>query len=350
MVKHPPIGLIVIGRNEGDRLRKCLTSCVGKADSVVYVDSGSTDGSVEVARQMGVDVVELDSSILFSAARARNEGYQWLKSANPNIELVQFVDGDCELFQDWLQTGANALVTNGGVAIVCGRLRERYPETSLYNRICDIEWNRLPGEVDACGGIFMMRVSVFHEVGGFNPSIISGEEPELCLRIRRMGWKVLRLPQNMAWHDAAMVRFSQWWHRSVRSGHGYAEGMARYGQNAERYYFKESISIWVWAAVLPVVILCGAWPTNGLSLFLLILYPFKLWRIARWAAHLNDRVGDRWIFSSHCLLAKWPELWGQIKYWLNHFRGRQPAIIEHKISTESGNKSSVKNSSAIGQL
>ena len=65
------IGVIAIGRNEGERLRRCLDSVVGKGFSVVYVDSNSTDGSVDFARSVGAEVVELDMSLPFSAARAQ---------------------------------------------------------------------------------------------------------------------------------------------------------------------------------------------------------------------------------------------------------------------------------------
>ena len=39
-------GAVVIGRNEGVRLRRCLLSLRAGVDYVVYVDSGSTDNSL----------------------------------------------------------------------------------------------------------------------------------------------------------------------------------------------------------------------------------------------------------------------------------------------------------------
>src|SRR3990170_3982962 len=94
------LGIVAIGRNEGERLRACLRSVVGDNRVVVYVDSGSTDGSVEMARSMGAEVVELDLATPFTAARARNEGFHRLEQLNPNVAFVQFVDGDCEVVAD----------------------------------------------------------------------------------------------------------------------------------------------------------------------------------------------------------------------------------------------------------
>jgi len=72
-------------------------------------------------------------------------------------------------------------------------------------------------------------LEAFQAVGGFDPDIIAAEDDELCLRIRTQGWSIVRLDSDMATHDMAMTRFRQWWRRSVRTGHAYAEGAARRG-------------------------------------------------------------------------------------------------------------------------
>src|SRR5262249_30270274 len=160
---------------------------------IVYVDSGSTDDSVAFARSRGVEVVELDMSIPFTAARARNEGLDRLLKVDPEVHFVQFVDGDCEVQQGWLQKAEQTLQSETAVAVVCGRRRERFPQSSIYNRLCDMEWDTPIGEAGACGGDAMMRVPALRQVGGYRASLIAGEEPELCTRLRGAGWKVLRL-------------------------------------------------------------------------------------------------------------------------------------------------------------
>ncbi|MCA1993210.1 MAG: glycosyltransferase, partial [Coleofasciculus sp. S288] len=238
------VGLVIIGRNEGQQLRQCLLSVIGKVARIVYVDSGSTDGSVEMAQSLGVDVVKLDPSTPFTAARARNEGFAHLLQANAKIEFVQFVDGDCEVVEGWFERAQRELETQPNIAVVCGRRRERFPELSIYNQLCDIEWDTPVGEAKACGGDSMMRVEAFQQVGGFNPTLIAGEEPELCVRLRQKGWKILRLDAEMTLHDAQMTHFSQWWKRTLRAGHAYAEGAWLHGRSSERHWVKESRSIW----------------------------------------------------------------------------------------------------------
>ena len=183
---HDPsrIGIIVIGRNEGERLRRCLASVAGQGHAVVYVDSGSTDGSVDLAIGVGAAVVTLDRERPFTAARARNAGVERLRDLAPEADRVQFIDGDCELANGWLAKAVAALDAEPTLAVVYGRLRERHPEASVYNRLCDIEWNTPVGPADSSGGIAMMRVQDFESVGGFNPELIAGEEPDLCLRLR----------------------------------------------------------------------------------------------------------------------------------------------------------------------
>ena len=192
------IGIVVIGRNEGERLRRCLESARLLAPSTVYVDSGSSDASVTLAETMGVTVVRLDMTLPFTAARARNAGFKRLQQVLPHLRCVQFIDGDCELIEGWLETADDFLDQHPGVAVVCGRLRERFPERSVYNRLCDIEWDRPTGETDACGGIFMTRPALFASLGGFREDLVAGEEPELCQRLRAQSWKVWRLARPIA--------------------------------------------------------------------------------------------------------------------------------------------------------
>ncbi len=218
------IGVVVIGRNEGQRLEHCLRSLLKGTDKVMYVDSGSTDGSLHLARSLGVEVLALDLGTPFTAARARNEGFFALQRRLPSMQLVQFVDGDCEVDSGWLPAAQAFLDDHPDVAVVCGRRRERFPQRSVYNLLCDLEWDTPIGEAKACGGDALMRVDAFAAVGGFRPELIAGEEPELCVRLRAKGWKVWRLDAEMTLHDAAMTRFSQWWRRSLRAGHAYAEG------------------------------------------------------------------------------------------------------------------------------
>jgi GT2 family glycosyltransferase len=318
-------GVVVIGRNEGERLVHCLRSVAG-AGPVVYVDSGSSDGSVALARSEGCRVVELDASLPFSAARARNEGLRVLLAEDPATELVQFVDGDCEVQPEWLATAGRALSASPGAAVVCGRRRERHPERSLYNRLCDLEWDTPLGEARACGGDFLARAAALDQVGGFDPAVVAGEEPELCLRLRRAGWKILRIHAEMTLHDAAITRFGQWWQRMLRSGHAYAQASALHG----RFCLRENVSIVFWAALWPLLALGLAAPSRGASLALLLAYPLQIVRIARRERPRVARPADAWLYACFCVLGKWAQLLGQAKYLLARLRGRGPRLIEYK--------------------
>ncbi len=324
------IGLVVIGRNEGERLRQCLLSVIKNVARVVYVDSGSTDDSVEIAHSLGVEVIGLDLSKPFTAARARNAGYIYLKHLEPNLKFVQFVDGDCEVVGGWLDYAQGELEANPNVAVVCGRRRERFPETSIYNRLCDIEWDTPVGEASACGGDAMMRTEAFEQVGGFNPTLIAGEEPELCLRLRQRGWKIFRLDAEMTWHDAQMTRFSQCWKRFLRAGHAYAEGAWLHGQTPERHWVKESRSIWFWGLLLPLLVFAIAWLTNGLSLLLLLGYPLMTYRIYRHKSQTGLSSTDALLYSLSCMIGKFPQVQGQIQFHLNRLLGQRSNLVEYK--------------------
>ena len=142
---------------------------------MVYVDSASTDGSTDLARSLGVEVVNLDMSIYFSVARARNEGFERLLKIAPNVKYVQFIDGDCEMLPGFVDAARQTLDERDDVALVTGRRRERYPERSTFNAMADIEWNTPLGETKTSIGDCMIRVSAFKQVGGFDGTVAAGE-------------------------------------------------------------------------------------------------------------------------------------------------------------------------------
>lgn len=320
------LGIVVIGRNEGDRLKVCLDSVIQYSRNIVYVDSGSTDGSVDTAKIRGVEVVNLDLDIPFTAARARNEGFKRLVELNPDITLVQFVDGDCEIVEGWLEQASEYLTQHSDIAVVCGRRRERYPERSIFNMLCDIEWNLGSGEIKGCGGDAIYRVDIFKDVGGFNPDLIAGEEPDLCLRIRMKKLKIWCLDIEMTLHDANITRFSQWWKRSVRSGYAYALGADIHGAKPERHWVKEINRIRLWGLYLPVGLLILGF-VNYLFFYGFLIYVLKVIRLA---FKYNESIAKNWSYAFFLTVAKFAEAQGQINYLWDKLINNKRKIIEYK--------------------
>ena len=321
------VGIVAIGRNEGERLRACLQSVIQRAALVVYVDSGSTDGSAAVARDSGSEVVELDMRIPFTAARARNEGFKRMRHLAPDLSYVHFVDGDCEVVGVWIETAAAFLDAHHDVAVACGRRRERYPTQSIYNHLCNIEWDTPVGETSACGGDALMRVDAFEQVGGYQADLIAGEEPELCVRLRAAGWRVWRLDADMTLHDAAMTRFGQWWRRTVRNGYAFAQGAYLHGASPGRHYVWESLRAWVWGVWLPLGCLLSGLTFGGWGWALLMIYPIQM---LRQTLRNSGPLRDRALLALFQLLARFPEGWGQIIFMRDLLLGRQARLIEYK--------------------
>lgn len=331
-VLETSVGIVVIGRNEGPRLIACLAGLARSGQEmgrVVYVDSGSTDGSVAAAEASGARVLRLDMSVPFTAARARNSGWRALLEGEAKPDYVQFVDGDCELAAGWLGVAAAELAKRPDVVAVAGRLRERYPERSIYNRLCDMEWDVPAGEVAACGGIVMMRGAALVATGGFNDSLIAGEEPELCLRLRRAGGKVVRLQDEMALHDAAMMRFSQWWTRAVRSGFACAAGRSLHGSGPELYCVAECQRILRWGLWLPAVAIILAVPTIGISISLTVmLYAGQTLRLAIRERRRGARNAG--LYAAFNTIGKFAEVIGILRFRREQRSGRHGGLIEYK--------------------
>lgn len=324
----PVIDAIVIGRNEGQRLIECLLSLqAAGVRRLIYVDSGSGDGSPEAALTHGAEVVALDMTRPFTAARARNAGLARITAFPQQPDFVQLVDGDCTVQRGWITAARDFLLATPGAVVVCGRRRERFPHASVYNRLCDAEWDTPIGEAAACGGDALMRLGPLLAVGGYREDLIAGEEPELCLRLRRAGGQIWRIDQEMTLHDAAMTRLSQWWKRSRRAGHAFAEGAALHGAGPERHWVAETRRALLWGALLPALILLAAAILPALSLVLLLIYPAQVTRLAARGGISRRHAWESAFFS---VLGKFAEAQGVMSYWLNRLRGRGTALIEYK--------------------
>jgi GT2 family glycosyltransferase len=321
------LGVVVIGRNEGQRLVDCIASIQAAAACVlVYVDSGSSDQSIEVAKRAGATTVVLDPGQAFTAARARNEGFRAIRSVAPDARFVQFVDGDCVLDPGWLAKAIGFMEKHDDVAVACGRRRERYPSASIYNQLCDLEWNTPIGEAAACGGDCLARITAFEEVGGFVSRIMAGEEPELCVRLRERGWKIWRLDAEMTLHDAAMNRFHQWWIRSIRSGYGFAEVVRLHKSSPFRIWSRAVPSALVWGAIMPAsILLAGAF--RSYFLLLLLIYPLQVCSIA---IRRGLRLPAAWPYAVLAVLGKFAQAWGITRFYWGLLRGRAGPLIEYK--------------------
>ncbi len=326
--KEVRTGVVVIGRNEGERLVSCLNSLILQSNQIVYVDSNSTDQSVTMAKSKGVEVVMLDISKPFTAARARNEGLKRLLEVHPQVEYVQFVDGDCEVNATWIDKAVAFLDQNSKVAVVCGRRRERYPDRSIFNKMCDVEWDTPIGEAKACGGDAMFRVTPLAAHGGYNPTLIAGEEPDLCVRLRASGWKIWRIDAEMTLHDAAILHFAQWWKRSMRTGYAFAQGVDLHGHPPERHWVAESRRAFIWGGILPLLMIGFLVVCPLISLGFLLIYSMQLCRLG--LSYKKSNVERPLGMAFYLVLGKLPEFLGQIKFLKGLVTQKSSALIEYK--------------------
>ncbi len=332
------LGIIVIGRNEGVRLQLCFESLLRFALPTIYVDSHSSDASVSLARGQGVSVLELDPSKPMSAARARREGFRKLLDEHPQLEFVFFVDGDCQVDSDWPAHATEFLLQHDDVAAVCGRRREQYPEQSVYNRLCDYEWDTPLGEAQAVGGDAIYRGSAYREAGEFNPSVPAGEEPELCKRLRDRGWKIWRLDTEMTLHNAAITQFGQWWKRQLRTGYA--------GFDVERRFqlglFDRNLkSACFWGLGLP---LAAIFSTLVLACFVSYEWAFGCFAAATLAILLQTlRIAQRsksqnltWKhslqFGFFTMTSKVPIALGVVRQVLETALGKKARLVEYKTA------------------
>ncbi len=325
MTAATTVAAVAIGRNEGGRLRDCLLSLKAQADRVVYVDSGSSDGSPALARALGVEVVELDRAMPFSAARGRNAGVEALRR-DGLPDLVQFVDGDCVLEPGWIEAGVQALADDPNLALVTGWRTEERPDANAFHAMAEIEWRRPAGEILASGGDMLVRMTAFEEVDGFDPLVVASEDEEFTIRLRKAGHGTLRLPVVMTRHDIGMTRFGQWWRRHLRSGQGFAE----VGGMHPPHFASERYRALLWGAFLPLAGLAGIWLLWWWDVLLVAaLYMGSGLRILRWLRRegLSPAMAVR--VAALFIIVKLPQFLGMVRFYLRGGRRASARIIEY---------------------
>ena len=323
------LGVVVIGRNEGQRLRRCLAS-LDSSLATVYVDSGSTDGSSELAHTQGFLVHPLDPERSFSAGRARNEGFDFLLHDHPDLDAIFFLDGDCELIPGWLEAAKEALRKDSKLALVCGRRKEMFPDASRWNRLVHAEWNTPIGEATACGGDFVVRVPAFRAIGGFDLKIPAGEEPELCFRLRAQGDRILRLGVDMTCHDADLHAFRPWWIRMRRTGQAALQGCLLHGRSPERFRLRETLRPWFWIVGLTAIAIAATCTYGNWGLLLFFGWPLLILKVTMGLRQRNHSWKQALEGGFFNFLGKWAELSGQIRLLGRMIQGKRAKLVEYK--------------------
>jgi glycosyltransferase involved in cell wall biosynthesis len=334
-MKGALLSIVVIGRNEGDRLTACLESIrsarkMPEPVELIYVDSASTDGSPERAAALGATVIVLGHGKL-SAARARNAG--WRTATAP---LILFLDGDTILDPDFVCRALKEFA-DPDVAVIWGHRREIRTAASVYNKIVDLDWIAPPGLSDFCGGDSLIRREVLERVNGFDPDLIAGEEPDMCRRMRAGGAKILHIDAPMTGHDIAILRLSQYWRRAVRTGFAYAEISERYRHTPDPLWARESRANFLRGS-LYISIGVG---TCVAAALLRSWVPLIVLALGGSALAVRTAVSSRWkdvpwntllLFGFHSHLQHVPILQGQILYFWGRRRGQRRGLIEYKSS------------------
>ena len=329
----PTLSVVIIGRNEGERLMHCLDSvramhALGADPEIIYVDSGSRDGSPDRARTRGVRVIAVTAEHP-TAARGRNAGWRACSGA-----FVLFLDGDTIVAPEFVERALPEF-ENPRVAVVWGERREIRPESSVFNRILDLDWIHRPGFTEFCSGDALVRRMVLEEVGGYDAELIAGEEADMCRRMRARGHLILHLAVPMTGHDLAITRWSQYWRRAWRSGYAYVEVSERFRGSGMPVWENEVRGNRVRAGVLLTVPVVGAalslglrspWPLVAVPLF----YSALVVRTAHKYRWKGGSLATRLLYGLHSHAQQIPILIGQITYLRDRRAGRKRALIEYK--------------------
>lgn len=341
-LETPSLSIVVIGRNEGDRLVRCLQSIAemrlaGSQPALIYVDSASSDGSADRAAQLGAKVISLARGRT-SAAAGRNAGWRSAKS-----DIVLFLDGDMTIAPDFVLESIGEF-RNSAIGVVFGDCRESDPQDSIYNRILDLDWIVAVGPVEYCGGAALIRRELLERIGGYNEHLIAAEDTELCSRIRATGSTILHVDRPMVRHDLAITRFSQYWRRAVRSGYAYAEVAEQISPYDAPVWYRNARRNRIQGAAMIALIAGGPILAIKFRSFMPVLIVIAIisalaLRTAIRTHWKKSPLSTRLLHGLHSHLVQIPLLFGQLKYQRDRARGKSSELIEYKDSCEPASRS-----------
>ena len=196
------LSVVIIGKNEEQFIAKAIASVLEAtktlAAEVIYVDSASTDRSIEEAQKFPIRILQLKPDWHLSVAAGRYTG-----SLNSTGEYIFFLDGDAEADKDWLVKAVEFMDNSPEYGACAGVLDEVYMtddgevvggQDNMFGQDLDADVS----DMKALGGLALYRTAAFDKVGLVNPYLPTGEDDELCMRIRNAGYKVARIKGRMA--------------------------------------------------------------------------------------------------------------------------------------------------------
>ena len=303
----PAVSVVIAARNAARTLRACLVSLMAQRHhdyEVTVVDDGSTDGTRAIAASIpGVRVLDGGGH---GPSAARNAGVQAARH-----DIVAFTDADCTVPPDWLERLVVAL-RDSQAASVGGPQRNVFEASAVAQ-----DFSPANTDIEALNAFFELASSIaeytrsdaeprfvdhnascnsayikdaFLEVGGFSEGLWPGEDVDLDLRLRRLGYRCYYVPEAFVWHHRPATR--EWFAGMMRRyGRAQRELVKRHGRFRALHWLPVALAAAAAAQLLslnrsmrPVVAVADGALVAAAATILAMRVPPRLWvPVARYA-------------------------------------------------------------------
>lgn len=211
------ISIIVPARNAEKFIEACLAAISKYVPEdrreTIVVDNGSSDRTVELASRFPVRIISQPDGFV---SAVRNTGARAARH-----DVVAFVDADCTVKPGWFDAINDVLADTSVGVTGCRHALVENP--TWCERVWALAHSGSTTRRDVPyipAGNLAVRRDVFRRVNGFDETLQTGEDPDLCDRIASAGFRILQDPRVGCVHLGEPKTLAQIYRRERWHGRG----------------------------------------------------------------------------------------------------------------------------------
>ncbi len=191
------ISIITPMYNSGSYIRRMIQSVKAlqfnhSQIDFILIDNGSSDNSIEIAKSENIQVIEMPNATI---SKMRNYG-----AFQSNGDIICFVDSDCLVENNWASIIVEIFLKEPEIGILGA-----YYDLGDNPNWIENTWNALKKDISGevsflSAGNMAIKRGLFEKINGFDESLETGEDWDICQRVINKGYQVICEPRLKVKH------------------------------------------------------------------------------------------------------------------------------------------------------